>query len=122
MTRVLWRILMGVLCICFVLFAAVQYNDPDPEVWATIYSIGAIWTGLAAFAPRLLWTPAASWLLLASMVLALAGVVYYWPHAAHWWREEVWWQDEESREGMGMMILAAGIVLVGAHRFISRPA
>ena len=54
MTRILWRILMAVLCVFLILFAAAQYNDPDPQIWAVMYSIGAIWTGVAAFAPRLI--------------------------------------------------------------------
>ena len=34
-------------CIVFILFAAVQYNDPDPYVWMPIYSYTAILCWLA---------------------------------------------------------------------------
>jgi Transmembrane family 220, helix len=122
MASILWRILMAVLCVCLILFAAAQYNDPDPQIWATMYSVGAIWTGLAAFTPSLLWSRAATWLLLLSVVLALCGVVYYWPQSQQWWLQEVWWQAEDAREGMGTMILAACTVLVSGNRFLSHKA
>jgi hypothetical protein len=115
-------ILMAVLCVCLVLFAAVQYNDPDPQLWATMYSVGAIWTGLAAFAPRLLWSRAATLLLLRSVVLALCAVIYFWPQSQHWWQQKVWWRAEGAREGMGTMILAACIALVSGNRFLSQRA
>jgi peptidoglycan/LPS O-acetylase OafA/YrhL len=120
MARLFWRILMGSLCLFLLLFAAVQYNDPDPEIWVPLYTLGAIWTGLAAFAPRLLWARPASWLLLISVVAAAMGVAYYWPDHVQWWRQEVWWVDEGSREGMGVMILATCVALVGGYRLISR--
>jgi Na+/melibiose symporter-like transporter len=119
MARILWRILMAVLCACLILFAAAQYNDPDPQIWAVVYSIGAIWTGAAAFAPRLIAGRAATLLLLISVTAALCAVVYFWPAHPNWWRQEVWWHDEEAREGMGMMILAACIALVGGYRLLA---
>lgn len=122
MTSALWRILMAVLCVCLVLFAAAQYNDPDPQLWVTMYSVGAIWTGLAAFAPRLLWSRAATLLLLLSVVLALCAVIYFWPQSKQLWQQEVWWRAEDAREGMGTMILAACIALVSGNRFLSHRA
>ena len=38
-----------ILCILFVLFAAVQYNDPDPYIWAPIYLFVAGVCGYAAY-------------------------------------------------------------------------
>ncbi|WP_282456675.1 transmembrane 220 family protein [Chitinophaga sedimenti] len=32
----------------FILFAALQYNDPDPWLWMPIYGYGALMCGLAA--------------------------------------------------------------------------
>jgi Transmembrane family 220, helix len=109
---------MAVLCAWLVLFAAAQYNDPDPEIWATMYGVGAIWTGLAALSPRLLRSRAANLLLPLSVVLAFCAVVYFWPQSQQWWRQEVWWQAEDAREGMGAMILAACIGLVSGTRFL----
>jgi hypothetical protein len=111
---------MAVLFACLILFAAAQYNDPDPQIWVPMYSAGAIWTGLAAFAPRLLRGRAATLLLLISVILTFSAVVYFWPASPNWWRQEVWWRDEEAREGMGAMILAACIALVGGYRLVAR--
>jgi Transmembrane family 220, helix len=35
-------------CIVFIIFAALQYNDPDPYVWVPIYLYAAILCALAA--------------------------------------------------------------------------
>ena len=43
------KVLNIVLAILFVLFAAVQYNDPDPWGWAALYLLVAVACGMAAF-------------------------------------------------------------------------
>ena len=59
----------------FVLFAAFQYNDPDPEVWIPIY-------GFAAVACLMAYVGLARWWFLAAMaVLYVAAAVYQWPPA-----------------------------------------
>lgn len=42
------RIINYILCILFILFAAVQYNDPDPFVWICIYLFTSLICFLAA--------------------------------------------------------------------------
>jgi hypothetical protein len=109
------NIALGLLMVAF---AAVQYNDPDPEVWVPIYLISATWALAAAFLlPRIVSAPAIA--LLGLCVLAYAVlVVYYWPQTPGFWRQEVWWNDEEAREGMGMMIALA--VLLSASYAVFR--
>lgn len=36
------RILAIVFAICFALSAALQYNDPDPAVWISVYGLAAV--------------------------------------------------------------------------------
>ena len=51
----LMKILNIFFCIVFIIFAGLQYNDPDPYVWMPIYLYAAILCGLAAnskFYPR----------------------------------------------------------------------
>ena len=36
------NVFRGMSALLLLLFAALQYNDPDPEVWITIYGIGAL--------------------------------------------------------------------------------
>ena len=43
------KILNIILCILFVLFAVVQYNDPDPYIWVPIYLFVAGVCGYAAY-------------------------------------------------------------------------
>ncbi|MFN7115478.1 MAG: transmembrane 220 family protein [Saprospiraceae bacterium] len=44
-----------ILAILFLLFAIVQYNDPDPFVWIAIYGIVAVVCALAAFKKYYIW-------------------------------------------------------------------
>ncbi|RPE14341.1 hypothetical protein EGT74_05045 [Chitinophaga lutea] len=41
------KIFNVVFCVLFVLFAALQFNDPDPYIWVPIYLYGAIFCALA---------------------------------------------------------------------------
>jgi len=95
----------------FTLFAAVQYNDPDPVVWIAIYGLAAIASAAAGLRPR------SSWL-----VPAIVGVV-----AALWSAslstrilgapmdiEQVFGTTrmintavEETREALGLLLVAA---------------
>lgn len=93
-------------CALMVLFAAVQYNDPDALVWVPIYLIPAVCAGLAAFRLQSLRGPLPRLLLTVCLVLAIAGTVYYWPRTPGFWRMDVWWETETAREGMGMMLVA----------------
>lgn len=111
------RYLYVLPALLMIAFAAVQYNDPDALVWATIYLIPAAWALLAAFRPRLLQAPAGKSLLWASTLAGLVGVIIYWPAMPGFWHKEVWRAEETAREGMGMMIAFAVLlaVLFSAH-------
>jgi Transmembrane family 220, helix len=41
------KIINGILTLLFILFAAVQFNDPDPIVWVIIYTAVAAISGFA---------------------------------------------------------------------------
>ena len=115
------RIVNGVFTLILILFAAVQYNDPDFALWGAIYGLGAIFTAIAAFRPTMYKRSALSGLYVAALAASTAGLAYYWPTTAHWWMQEVWWETETAREGMGMMIvlaamLAAGVAVLAARR------
>lgn len=57
----------------FVLFAAFQYNDPDPEVWIPIY-------GFAAMACFMAYAGVGRWWFFAAMALLYVAAAYYqWP-------------------------------------------
>lgn len=110
------RYVNGVLCLCLALFAIAQYNDPDFLWWFLIYGVAAAWAGLAAFRPEAFrqnrGLAAAFW---ACLALAAAGTLYYWPSA---WQN--WIHIEETREGIGMMIVLATMLIVAASVRLGR--
>lgn len=69
------RIIIGVL---FLVFAAVQYNDPDPWMWIIIYGLVGVVAIVAAFrsVPKPIY-----WILI---ILLAAGTAYYIPLMMEW--------------------------------------
>lgn len=112
------------LCVVMILFAAVQYNDPDAPVWIVIYLVPAFWAGLVAFRLPVVRDTRVFAALCATLVLAVVLTVSYWPDVPNWWREEVWWKTETAREGMGVMIatVSVAIALLTAVRARARRA
>ncbi len=107
------RILNGVFTVLLILFVAVQYNDPDGPLWAAIYGVGAVWCAVSAFRARAYSSGAVFGLYALTLIAAVGGLYHYWPTTPHWWMEEVWWSTETAREGMGMMILLAALLIAG---------
>lgn len=67
------RILSIGFGLLFLLFAAFQYNDPDPEVWVPIY-------GLAALACFMAFTNLGKWWFFAGMAgMYVVAAIYQWP-------------------------------------------
>ncbi|MEO6039877.1 MAG: transmembrane 220 family protein [Saprospiraceae bacterium] len=106
------KILHSFLSIVFLLFAALQYNDPDPLQWMLLYGGVALHFALAAMGR--LYRPAV-WLWLA---VALAWAAFLLPDFINWLRmgepsivatmkaETPW--VELTREFLGLLIAAAG--------------
>ncbi|MGV3505408.1 MAG: transmembrane 220 family protein [Adhaeribacter sp.] len=102
------RIFALLMAAVFVVFAALQYNDPDPIVWIPIYlyvALLSVWYYRGGV-PKVL--------LLVSAALFLAGAVYMWP--AHW--EGVELQQgmktaniEHGRESLGLGLCVLTMVL-----------
>ena len=72
------RITNIVLTILFVIFAAVQYNDPDPWLWIGIYLFMALLSGLAAAKIY------PSWILRGAMLGCLIGLAMLLPDFIDW--------------------------------------
>jgi len=105
------RLVSGVFGLLMIVFMAVQYNDPDTLYWSLVYGVAALWCGLAAFRPTVFSSPLWRGLLTATVVLAVAGVVWHWPKTPGFWQQDVWWVTETAREGMGMMIALFAVVV-----------
>lgn len=108
------RILCGTVAVILALFVVAQVNDPDPLLWMGIYGVAAFWAAVGALRPDLLsrrvWRP----LFLVSFALAAVGLAWFWPRTPGWWQVGTWWENEESREGMGMMIVLVAMLIVSA--------
>lgn len=98
------RYVNALLCTMMILFALVQYNDPDGPLWAAIYAIPAAFAGLAAFQPQWLSTGTPRFVLMGTLIASLAFAGYSWPTTPEFWRVEVWWHTETAREGLGTLI------------------
>ena len=106
------RYLYIALCLLMLLFAAVQYNDPDGPLWMAIYMVPAIWAAIAAFRRHLLPLILPTVLLLLSIAAAIGGTLYYWPDSPQWWSMRVWMEAETAREGMGMMVISVVLLVI----------
>ena len=112
-------ILPGLLMVAF---AAVQYNDPDALVWIAIYLVPAAWAFAAAFRPARVRSLAGERLLWATVATGVGATVFYWPTMPNFWVKDVWWVEETAREGMGVMIALAVLLVVLATSLLRKPA
>jgi hypothetical protein len=102
------RYVNAYLCLLFLLCVIVQYNDPDALLWIVIYGVPAAWTGALALRPGLLAHRPAGIAYLACLAAAIAGMIYLWPSL-----QENWIRLEREREGIGLMIVTAGLLIAG---------
>jgi hypothetical protein len=69
------KVLPLVFALLFVIFAAVQYNDPDPQIWVPIY-------GFAAMACVMAYTRIArSWFFWIMALVYTGTAIWQWPPA-----------------------------------------
>ena len=110
------RYVNGFFCVVLVLFAVVQYNDPDFALWFSVYGLAAAWAGVAAFRPSALRIGATTIGLIACIAATVLGMAYMWPSEPGWWQRDVWWNNELVREGMGLMIVMIALLAVALTR------
>ena len=101
----LWLLLFG-------LFAYWQFNDPDPEVWVSIYGVAMIFClfGIRGIFPKIPLTLV--------IVLCLLGAIYFFPGGVgQWISDELAQKDltmktqqmEENRETFGLLTIALAL-------------
>ncbi|MVM37957.1 hypothetical protein GO730_10740 [Spirosoma sp. HMF3257] len=100
-------IIFGLL---FILFAAVQYNDPDPEIWIPIY-------GLAAAACFMAYARVGQWWFFTVLAfIYVVAAIYQWPPKFEGFLfSEVGMRSmniEMAREAGGLAMVAAVMVLL----------
>jgi hypothetical protein len=113
------KLLNLILSILFVVFAALQYNDPDPFIWIPIYLLAAFlcWRAYKGIYHRSLYAVAIGIYLLYAIYLVFDknGVISWASeHAAeslvHSMKAEKPW-IEETREFGGLVILIAAMAI-----------
>ncbi|MFC3417275.1 transmembrane 220 family protein [Algoriphagus hitonicola] len=103
------KIFYSIWAVLFGLFAFWQINDPDPEVWVSIYVVAIIFCLLAirGIFPKIPLT--------ILVAVCLIGAIYFWPDSVSGWiGQEVEQGDltmktpemEEGRESFGLLIIA----------------
>lgn len=117
------RIFFSVWSLLFLLFAYWQWNDPDPEVWVSIYCFAASLCALAAFGRY--YVP----LLFTAAIAAFLGGVYLFPASVRDWILQEWQQAdlsmktpdmEVARESFGLLIISVIIGLAGYRGWVKR--
>jgi hypothetical protein len=109
------RIFYAVCAALFLVAALLQYNDPDPWLWAPLYGVAAYCCyrfvrGLS-FSPRLLLR-----LALGYSLGALAWMTYYWSAIAAGEREPIY-----ESSGLGLVALSLGGLAWILERRLKRP-
>lgn len=114
MRRTIWTVANVVMLLMFVFSVAVQYNDPDPAVWMTVYGLAAT-ACVLAIARRGHWAfPAAlalacvGWA--ATIVPRVVGRVRFLDMFGAFEMKNL--GIEESREMYGLLIVAAWMTAV----------
>ncbi|MBG9375152.1 transmembrane 220 family protein [Panacibacter sp. DH6] len=108
-----------IFCILFVLFAGLQYNDPDPYVWVPIYLYGAVLCWLAyknKYYPKAYITGIVLYTLYAVYKIFDRNGLLDWINEHHaeniagtMKAEKPW--IEESREFFGLLILVIVLII-----------
>ncbi len=104
------KIVSIVFGLLFLLFAAFQYNDPDPEVWIPIYGFAAM-ACVMAYAGVGKW-----WFFIGMAVIYVAAAIYQWPPVFEGFLfNEVGMRSmniEMAREAGGLAICAVVMILL----------
>jgi hypothetical protein len=104
------RIFAIVMALVFVVFAVLQYNDPDPHIWIPIYLVVALLLILAMNGK------VSSGVLFGVALVFLVGAIFMWPE--HW--EGLALKNgmktrfiEEGRESLGLAMCFVTLVIYG---------
>ena len=103
------------LAAVLIVFAMLQYNDPDALLWIAIYGVAAFWCAVAAQRRGLLTgTPVLRWLAIASLAVYMAGFLFEIRgfNPAFLGKTMMDAGVETTREAFGLLICAAITVFV----------
>jgi hypothetical protein len=122
------RIVNFLLAIMFLVFAAVQVNDPDPVLWILIYGAMAVLAVMAIFEFYPRYVPLGLLVLLVGYSTVFIPGVIEWVHHDN---KAALFDDvakmehpyiEESREFLGLMICVAVLIVYVVRARKRKPA
>ena len=94
--------------IIFLLFASVQFNDPDPVIWIFTYTVTAV---LCFTYLKSTWAIKLKWLyLLVGLAMLVGSVIQFPPHWEGFGTEMKTANNELARESIGLLL--CGLVLL----------
>lgn len=93
------RLLLIGITLAFVVFAALQLNDPDSGVWFSLYGLGAVASGLTLFDA----IPRTAHRVLAVGTMLLMFVYFFGFFGLAPGLQGNWWQSEQAREALGLL-------------------
>ncbi len=115
----MFRVLNIMMALLFTLSAIVQLNDPDPVQWFLIYAAGALICAMSAAkashgwqAPALIGLTALVW---GVWIMVHLQTGFAWGHIAEKMKAETP-AIEESRETLGLFLLATWMFVIAARR------
>jgi hypothetical protein len=117
------KIVNSILALLFLVFAFVQFNDPDPILWVIIYNNMAVLCVLAIFGLRYRIWIGASIVFYTIYAITLAGGAWEWMQSPD---RSLLFDDiakmqypyiEETREFLGLIIC----IVVALFQLVSKP-
>jgi hypothetical protein len=114
---VVLRYLMLVFFTMLLIFAGLQYNDPDPELWIPLYLIPAA-ICLLAFTGRFY-----NYLTFFLILGYMSGSIYIWPneYMGITFSMDYHPSVEEARESLGLLIASISMLSCMAFAWFSYP-
>lgn len=113
-----WTLVNGIMLLMFLFSAAVQFNDPDPLAWMSIYGAAAAVCGLEVRRRAPAWAPVA----VALIALVWAGSVYSGVNEVpisslftEWEMRDL--RIEEAREMYGLTIVGIWMIVIVSVRW-----
>ena len=119
------QIFFGLWSILFLLFAFWQWNDPDPEIWVSIYCLSAVMSALSAVGR--FYVPLLSLLAIAGFL----GGLYLFPSSVRDWILQEWRQAdlsmktpdmEVARESFGLFVVSVVMGLAAYKGWVKNRA
>jgi Transmembrane family 220, helix len=110
-------VIAGILGLIFVAFAVLQFNDPDPFTWISVYGLMVVLVSVN------IWRRLPMMVSFLPMVMALIGAYWLWPDSYMGLSGKMASRPgvELARESLGLCICACACAYVLWRSWVRRP-